>query len=348
MRSLRLVPYWSVHETLGVDAHNAPLKMRTRRIHLSRAVAWSCVRRHPVAGAALGSTDVEGSDPPVRGPGTGSGRLRVFTPLASPLGGSLPIHHIPTREGGLSAASRRRITRSPTGRPSGSRASPSKAGVPPMARATAQAAKSGTRPSQVTDGLPARDCWTGATSRRRVDGRAHPTLPDAVPGIEKGGSLRSRPQAPERHRRSGGRGATAKQPATCGTPGAHMEAAFSCTCMPMSMCTRGTPPTPADRRSRSAPPKTARAPCPEPVDRRSGPRGPEPVLQLDDPLEAALQPAMLLDHRVVHAADRLLDPGDLAAGRIDGAGGGGCLGPVPENRPCPLHLPAGAYDGDDL
>ena len=28
------MPYWSVHETLGVDAHNAPLKMRTRRIHL--------------------------------------------------------------------------------------------------------------------------------------------------------------------------------------------------------------------------------------------------------------------------------------------------------------------------
>ena len=73
MRSLRLVPYWSVHETLGVDAHNAPLKMRTRRIHLSRAVAWSCVRRHPVAGAALGSTDVEGSDPPGRGPATGAG-----------------------------------------------------------------------------------------------------------------------------------------------------------------------------------------------------------------------------------------------------------------------------------
>ena len=73
MRNLRLVPYWSVHETLGVDTHNAPLKMRTRRIHLSRAVAWSCVRRHPVAGAALGSTDVEGSDPPGRGPATGAG-----------------------------------------------------------------------------------------------------------------------------------------------------------------------------------------------------------------------------------------------------------------------------------
>ena len=60
MRSLRLVPYWSVHETLGVDAHNAPLKMRTRRIHLSRAVAWSCVRRHPVAAPALqGSLPVQ-------------------------------------------------------------------------------------------------------------------------------------------------------------------------------------------------------------------------------------------------------------------------------------------------
>ena len=70
-----------------------------------------------------------------------------------------------------------------------------------MARATAQAAKSGTRPSQVTDGLPARDCWTGATSRRRVDGRAHPTLPDAVPGIERGGSLPPRPHPLERHRR---------------------------------------------------------------------------------------------------------------------------------------------------
>ena len=91
MRSLRLVPYWSVHETLGVDAHNAPLKMRTRRIHLSRAVAWSCVRRHPVAGAALGSTDVEGSDPPVRGPGTGSGPGVFSHPCPRPLG-SLPIH----------------------------------------------------------------------------------------------------------------------------------------------------------------------------------------------------------------------------------------------------------------
>ena len=88
MMCLRLVPYWSVHETLGVDAHNAPLKMRTRRIHLSRAVAWSCVRRHPVAGVALGSTDVEGSDPARGRPGDGVGAY-VFS-HALPPAGSLP------------------------------------------------------------------------------------------------------------------------------------------------------------------------------------------------------------------------------------------------------------------
>ena len=46
-----------------------------------------------------------------------------------------------------------------------------------------------------------------------------PTLPDAARGIERGGSLRSRPHAPARHRRSGGRSATARRRATCGTVG---------------------------------------------------------------------------------------------------------------------------------
>ena len=41
-----------------------------------------------------------------------------------------------------------------------------------------------------------------------------PTLPDAAPGIERGGSLRSRPPAPARHRRSGGRDPTARRPTT--------------------------------------------------------------------------------------------------------------------------------------
>ena len=57
---------------------------------------------------------------------------------------------------------------------------------------------------------------------------------------------------------------------------------------------------------------------------------------------------MLVDHRVVHATDRLLDPGDLAAGRIGGAGGGGRLGPVPEDRPGSVHFLPGPDDGDDL
>ena len=57
---------------------------------------------------------------------------------------------------------------------------------------------------------------------------------------------------------------------------------------------------------------------------------------------------MLVDHRVVHATDRLLDPGDLAAGRIDGAGGGEGLGPVPEDRPGSVHFLPGPDDGDDL
>ena len=74
-----------------------------------------------------------------------------------------------------------------------------------------------------------------------------------VLGIQRGGSLRSRPQAPKRHRHSGGRGATAKQPSTYGTAGAHIATVVPCTCTSISMCTRGTPQTPGDRRSRSAP-----------------------------------------------------------------------------------------------
>ena len=176
--------------------------------------------------------------------------MRTPAPVPS---GSLPAHY-PYAGRRFSAASRRRITRSPTGRPSGSRASPSKAGVPPMARATAQAAKPGMRPSRA----PKRPSRMGYLDRsgplRRVGWGVHiRTLPDAVLGIQRGGSLRSRRQAPERHRRSGDRGATAKQPATYGTAGAHIATAVPCTCTSMSMCTRGTPRTPGDRRSRSAP-----------------------------------------------------------------------------------------------
>ena len=78
------------------------------------------------------------------------------------------------------------------------------------------------------------------------------------------------------------------------------------------------------------------------------------VVQLDDPLEAGLQVAILLEHPLILGADGLLDSGDLAAGRTVGfrnSGGAGCcrcVGPVLEDRQGPLQLPHGADDGHDL
>ena len=79
-----------------------------------------------------------------------------------------------------------------------------------------------------------------------------PPSPMPYQASRRGGRSRPRPQAPERRRRSCGRGATATPPATCGIGGAHIGMAMPCTSTPMSMCTRGTPPTPAVRGSRSA------------------------------------------------------------------------------------------------
>ena len=78
------------------------------------------------------------------------------------------------------------------------------------------------------------------------------------------------------------------------------------------------------------------------------------VVQLDDPLEAGLQVAILFEHPLILGADGLLDSGDLAAGRTVGfrnSGGAGCcrcVGPVLEDRQGPLQLPHGADDGHDL
>ena len=78
------------------------------------------------------------------------------------------------------------------------------------------------------------------------------------------------------------------------------------------------------------------------------------VVQLDDPLEAGLQVAILFEHPLILGADGLLDSGDLAAGRTVGfrnSGGAGCcrcVGPALEDRQGPLQLPHGADDGHDL
>ena len=67
-----------------------------------------------------------------------------------------------------------------------------------------------------------------------------------------------------------------------------------------------------------------------------------------------METAKLLDHRVVHAPDGLLDARDLAPDRGDGhwmkgrAGRGVSLGPVAEDRPRPLEFPPGASDPDRL
>ena len=78
------------------------------------------------------------------------------------------------------------------------------------------------------------------------------------------------------------------------------------------------------------------------------------VVQLDDPLEAGLQVAILFEHPLILLADGLLDSGDLAAGRTVGfrSGGGAgccrCLGPVLKDRQGPLQLPHAADDRHDL
>ena len=77
------------------------------------------------------------------------------------------------------------------------------------------------------------------------------------------------------------------------------------------------------------------------------------VLQLNDPLEAGLRVAILVEHPPVLDADGLLDPDDLAAGRLSGLGRAGGVGragthSVLEYRQGPLQLPHGLDDGDDF
>ena len=69
------------------------------------------------------------------------------------------------------------------------------------------------------------------------------------------------------------------------------------------MCASGPASAPFARRSKPASREPARPPCGEAADRPRGRLGPAPVLEFDDPLKAAVQPAEFLDQRVVHAPD---------------------------------------------
>ena len=111
----------------GVDAHFGAPAMRTRCEGPSLAAATSCACASRPAGAARAARAVEGSDPPVRGPGTGAGLCAFSHAQSHPLGVA-PLQ-LSLREGGSSAASKRRNTRSLTacrGAASSSRCGPAR------------------------------------------------------------------------------------------------------------------------------------------------------------------------------------------------------------------------------
>lgn len=83
------MPYWSAHETWGVNAHLRSETVRRCLVRLSRSAAWGCVYGHPVAGAALGSTAWRGATPQSEGLVQARDRARLHTPGPAPLG-SLP------------------------------------------------------------------------------------------------------------------------------------------------------------------------------------------------------------------------------------------------------------------
>ena len=118
-------------------------------------------------------TGRDGSDPPVRGPGTGSGPGVLAHPCPRPLW----VASVPAIRPGRvsSAASRRRRMCWPTGWPSGFPPSPTKAG---------------TRLFRLAFRLPAWDCWPGATPGRQ--GRGCEYTLAAMPHQALGAAGRSR------------------------------------------------------------------------------------------------------------------------------------------------------------
>ena len=129
--------------------------------------------RRPVRPWRTGLSGRDWSDPPVRGPGTGSrpGVLAHHPPRPP---GVAPAPAIPPGRVS-SAASRRRRTRWPTAWPSGCSASPS---------------KTGTSPVTARRSLPARDCWMGVTPQRRGRwGCTSPSSPMPIEACRDGGSL---------------------------------------------------------------------------------------------------------------------------------------------------------------
>ncbi len=91
------------------------------------------------------------------------------------------------------------------------------------------------RPDAALDTLPGRIAGQGATRRGGRHGPAHAEPPLCRTGHTEGaGRSRPRPEDPDRHRRSAGRGPTPSRPATCGIHVPHNTAPFRCTSTPTS------------------------------------------------------------------------------------------------------------------
>ncbi len=127
---------------------------------------------------------------------------------------------------------------------------------PVLARATPNspmAKRSANRPAAYSKRRPTpfrTDCWLGVTPKRRGGwGCTSPFCPMPIEACRDGGRSQPRLRRPDRHRRSGGRGATAIATATCGTGGEYIEDPISCPATPEVPCTladrhRHGPPAP--------------------------------------------------------------------------------------------------------
>ena len=145
---------------------------------------------------------------------------------------------------------------------------------------------------RLADGLPARDCWLGATPAEGGMAVHIPNPPGAIPGTEKGGSLPSTaasahasrpPQRLWRKRKADSNlryrwCVTSDRGFRAQRPRCHMRHS-------------GSPTAPAPQRSNPASGETARTPNRVAVDRPCWTHGSEQIPHLDEPVEAALNAA---------------------------------------------------------
>ncbi len=178
----------------------------------------------PGAGRAVRA--VEGSDPRATRAWFGRGAVRIFTRTVPLPPGVAPLE-ISLQEGSVSALRGGGATRSTTARPAGWRASSVRG---------RDSVGLGPQPPRQDRDAPVQsrfDAFLPRTDRPERpaagDGKGMPLpiTPDATPGVQTG-SLRSQPQAPARHSRSNGCGATETQPPRCGIVGVSPGREVSC------------------------------------------------------------------------------------------------------------------------